>query len=95
MWPIGTIVVCVDDKNIDNPFVFNKILKENEYYTIRGNRLSPKTGLPGVYLNEIVGKIHSHRKVECAFKSERFRIAESTHDEKESYASLRTNQPKN
>lgn len=82
MWPPGTIVVCVNNKGLSTPSKFNKPLQENEYYTIRDMIKKPFGIRFGVRLNEIQGE-KNHDGVEWAFKAERFRIAESTHDEKE------------
>ena len=92
MWPVGTIVVCINAKGLSIPSKFDKPLEENEYYTVREMRQAPR-GIWGVRLNEIHGIVHDRLNEEYAFKAKRFRIAESTHNEKDLYACSGISQP--
>lgn len=74
-WPIGTGVVCVDASGAP-PLV------EGAYYTIRSAHTGVCRGVlgPSVYLHEIQGPRNEYGQ-EWGYRTERFRIAESTHTE--------------
>lgn len=76
-WPIGTIVVCIKDDGWVHPENYSSLPVAGHYYTVRETIPDENA----IRLCEIRGRIHEEYKVEYGFISERFRPAESDHNE--------------